>query len=208
VLLGLLVTLALLGGIAAVVDRVAAHFAETAIATRLKAVTGVTQAPAVTITGWPFLTQLFAHDLTEVDVSTDNYKAGSMTLARIDLELHDAWRSSNTITARRVIGTANVDLSELQRVTGGALTLSTAADGLHIAATVQGQKMTGTATITVTGSQLHIVPRVTAPAKATLPPIDIPLPKLPWGVTVTAVAVTPSGLTLAATATNVDLQKP
>ena len=206
-LIGLLLAVALVGGIAAVVDRVAAHFAETAIATRLQAGTGVTTAPDVTITGWPFLTQLVAHDLGEVDVSSTDYRTGQVTIARIELQLHDAWRSGTDVTARRVTGTATIDLAELQRMAGGAVTLTGGADGLHVAATVAGHKVTGTATIAVSGTQLHLVPRITSPAKTVLPAIDIPVPALPWGVTVTGVTVTRTGVVLAATASNVDLQK-
>ncbi len=207
VLVGFVLLVALIAGIGAVVDRVAAHFAETAIATQLHSATGTKAQPAVTITGWPFLTQLAAHDLTEVDVSTRDYRAGTVTVARIDLQLHDAWRSGTTVTARRVTGTATVLLPELQRLIGNGVTLTSGSDGLHIAATVLGQKVTGRATVTVSGSQLHLVPTVTSPARVSLPPIDVPVPTLPWGVTVTGVTVSPAGVTLAATATDVDLHQ-
>ena len=197
---------ALLLGITAVVDRVAAHFAEKAIAARLQTVTKAT--PTVTITGWPFLTQLVAHRLDEVDASTTNFITHGVTLARVDLQLYGAWRNDLNVTADRVEATVSLSLAELQRLAGSRVTFSAAKDGLHVAGTALGQKIVGTATITIVAGKLHVVPHITSPASATLPAIDVPVPPLPWGVTVTAVDNTTTGLNLHGTARNVDLMKP
>ncbi|MDQ1724530.1 MAG: hypothetical protein QOG52_1558 [Frankiaceae bacterium] len=201
-------TAALLLGVSAVVDRVAAHFAEKAIAVRLKSAVATKTEPSVTITGWPFLTQLVAHRLDEVDVTTEDFAAHGVTFARVDLELYDAWRTSTTITSARVVATVDLALAELQRLAGSQVTLSTARDGLHVAGTAGGQKISGTATITVVAGKLHLVPHISSPAKASLPAIDVAIPTLPWGVAVTGVAVTATGLKLQGTAHDVDLMKP
>ena len=199
-------TAALLLGITAVIDRVAAHFAETAIAARLQTVTKTT--PAVTITGWPFLTQLVAHRLDEVDASTTNFLTHGVTLSKVDLQLYGAWRNNLDVTADRVEATVSLSLAELQHLAGNRVTFSVAKDGLHVAGTALGQKIAGTAGITIVAGKLHVVPHITSPAGATLPAIDVPVPPLPWGVTVTAVDVAATGLTLRGTAHNVDLMKP
>ncbi|MCU1675595.1 MAG: hypothetical protein JWM93_353 [Frankiales bacterium] len=204
----LLAALAVVLALAAVGDRVAAHFAEKAIAQRLEVGAGLSTTPAVTIAGWPFLTQLADRNLVQVDVATDDYKAGAMSLTRVQFELRDAWRSATTITAKRVTGTADVALAEIQRLAGSRATFSTAPDGLHFTASANGIRVSGTAAVSVVGSSIRIVPHVTAPATATLAAIDIALPQLPWGVSVTGAAVTAEGLTLSAKARDVDLQKP
>lgn len=204
-LLGLLVTLALLGGAAAIADRVAARVAQNAIAVRLKAATTMPHMPQVHITGWPFLTQLAAHDLSDVTVSTTDYPAGPVTLARVDLSLFDAWRSGVDVTAKRVTGSGDVSLAELQRLVGSRATISTSATGLRATATVGGRRVSGTATISVRGTKLRITPHLTTPTTVTLSPIDVALPVLPWNVTITDAVATDTGVRLTGTATNVDL---
>ena len=208
ILIGLLMTAALLLGITAVVDRVAAHFAEKAITLRLSSALATKTQPSVTITGWPFLTQLVAHRLDEVDVAAVDFRAKGVAFARVDLALHDAWRTNTTITATRIAATVELAVAELQRLAGNRLAITTARDGLHVAGTVAGQKVSGTAAISVVAGKLHLVPRISSPASASLPAIDVQIPPLPWGVVVTGVAVTETGLKLLGTAHDVDLMKP
>jgi hypothetical protein len=204
-LLGLVITLALLAGAAAIADRIAARLAQNAIAVRLETATAMTHTPQVRITGWPFLTQLFAHNLSEVAVSTTDYPAGQVTLAHVQLTLHDAWRSGFDVTAKRVSGEADVSLAELQRLVGSRATLSSSASGLRATATVGGRKVSGTATLSVHGTQLRLTPHLTTPVPVTLAPIDVTLPVLPWNVTISDAVATDTGVRLTGSATNVDL---
>jgi hypothetical protein len=185
-LLGLLITIAVL-------------------AVRLETATAMTHTPQVRITTWPFLTQLFAHNLSEVTVSTTDYPAGQVTLAHVQLTLHDAWRSGFDVTAKRVNGEADVSLAELQRLVGSRATLSSSASGLRATATVGGRKVSGTATLSVHGTQLRLTPHLTTPVPVALAPIDVTLPVLPWNVTISDAVATDTGVRLTGIATNVDL---
>lgn len=207
-LVGLVIGLALLAGLAVAVDRVAAVYAERAIASQLKTVGKLGATPGVSIDGWPFLTQLAARRLARVDITTVDYRAGDVTLAALTLELHDAWRTDATITAARVDGTADISLAELQRIVGKRARLSIGADGLRATATALGQTVTGIGTVSIVGKKVRVVTHVTQPVATTLPPVDFAAPELPWDIAVTDVQVTSTGLRLHGTARNVELKTP
>ncbi|MFF9206013.1 DUF2993 domain-containing protein [Streptomyces sp. NPDC014986] len=73
----LIITAVILGGLFVIADRIAVNVAEGEAADRLKAAENLAATPDVSITGFPFLTQVVGGSLDEVRVGIENYEAGT-----------------------------------------------------------------------------------------------------------------------------------
>jgi hypothetical protein len=128
-----LVFLLLLAAIFVVADRVAVTVAEDQVATKLADQRPFIGKPAVSIHGFPFLTQAIGGKYDDIEVTGVGEPISGMTGARVDAHLHgvhiplSAVRQGrpDTVPVDRVDVAISVPLAELARVAGvPSLTLS------------------------------------------------------------------------------------
>lgn len=231
----LLVLVVVLGGLFVAADRLAVSYAESQAADRLQRSQGLTTRPSVSIKGFPFLTQVAAHDLTEVTATATDVQTTSGTdrlrISRLTADLHDVRVNGNfsSAVADSATGTALVSYADVARQAPKGVTVGyggTGSDG-------KGQvRFTGSYRLPVLGTQKatitgHVtvesgdVIRLKADGKPVIMgvrlPIDVerlvrentdfggPLSGLPTGITVSGVDATPDGLQISLTGRNVRL---
>jgi hypothetical protein len=209
--IALLVVVILLVG----ADFAARAVAEQVAATQFQKQGNLSSKPDVTIEGFPFLTQVAAKDLSDVKVAISDLKEGPVTFSSVNatatgIRLNSYAFQSGTIG--HINGTAVIDFSSLgntlaaqfgplgQLLNGAGLNLSAAGPN-EVKASLNLLVVTGSATWQITRvgpSELnvHLV------SSSGLDPsllggiqnLDLPIPKLPLGLTIDSVAVTPAGV--------------
>ena len=76
----LIVVLVVLLAIAGIGDQVAKAYAQNDIAQQVQQ-SGLSAKPSVNVEGWPFLTQVLAHDVKTIDISANNVTASGSNVA-------------------------------------------------------------------------------------------------------------------------------
>ncbi|MGY0492734.1 LmeA family phospholipid-binding protein [Streptomyces sp. WG-D5] len=120
----LLILAIVIGGLFVAADRLAVHFAEDKAADKIRTSEGLTQAPDVSINGFPFLTQVADGTLDEVEIGIQDFEAKSdksgksgdgIRIADLKAEMHGVKFDSSysSATARSATGTARIDYAEL-----------------------------------------------------------------------------------------------
>jgi hypothetical protein len=205
--------------LATIADRVANAVAENEIATQFVK-NGFPVKPAVTIEGFPFLTQLVAHDIHDIDISASNVPAGPVTITSVKGKMTGVHLNSsfNGGKVDHITGTVFVSFSSLAAAGGGGTGtgISMSADGsdmVKITADVAGQPIdTEVAKVSLTGSEVSVqVLPSGSPLSGLLTSFGsftFPIPKLPAGMRVTGVSVTSQGITASAAANNTTLTEP
>ena len=207
------------------VDRVAVTVAENKISDRVAASYGLPAKPAVTIRGFPFLTQVLTGDYREVDVTAGQVPVGRITLTQLKARLHGVHATVSqllhgggvsTVTADQAAGSAVIPFSELSRWLPHGVTLSRAGPDVRVSGSVHvlGLRipLSGTAAPSVTGGGIRVTPKdFSIPSGITVPVSSvagqfgllIPLTNLPLHLRVGSVAVISAGLRAGASARNV-----
>ena len=195
--------------------------AEREIATQLQK-RGFPDKPSVSIAGFPFLPQAISRNIHQVTISSSDVPAGPVTITKVTAVLTGVHINSgyNGATVDHVHGTAFISFGALDRavtaqagglagvLVGGGLKLVPA--GSHeVRASLNLLVETASATwrvVRLGGREI----RVQLVSSSGLPSallnsvanIDIPLSKLPIGLRVTSLVVTPAGVTGQLTGTN------
>ncbi|WP_274914060.1 LmeA family phospholipid-binding protein [Streptomyces sp. WZ-12] len=127
----LLVLVVIFGGLFVAADRVAVHLAESKAADKLRGMNGITSTPEVSIKGFPFLTQVAARNLDEVDANLDHLAARSegrtLTLKRMSAQFHDVALTSDYSSiesAASATATAEISYPDLTNAAGGGVKIS------------------------------------------------------------------------------------
>lgn len=113
-----------LAGLFVAADRAAVYFAENQAAEKIRSSQGLSGTPDVSIKGFPFLTQVAASELEEVDIKLDGITAGagdrSVKVSGFDAQLHDVRIDSSfsSAVAGRATGTAHLSYEELTKAAG------------------------------------------------------------------------------------------
>jgi hypothetical protein len=215
--IALAVTLVVLAALFLVGDQVARAYAENRIADQIES-SGLNTKPSVHIEGWPFLTQVAAHDVRTIDVSANNATADngkltfSFTATATGVHLNSSFTGA---TINQINGQALFPFSSIANAVGlgGVATISAdPSDGpnaiqasVPVVGSVTGTvKQTSANEITVSFSSLSGLASVLGgamPAQSTV--IDIPT--LPAGLVVKSVTVTSQGIVATASATDTTL---
>lgn len=219
----LLVTLVVLAGLLAVADRVAASVASRAVADQVVASSSLESAD-VSIGGFPFLTQALGGRYDSVSVVGRGVAAGDLTLDRLDatltgvsVPLSDALSGSvDAVPVASVRATALVAYAELARRSGDRrLTVAPSGDRLRVTGSVSvlGQTVSASAlsSVRVEGGALVVTAESysvgDAAASAAISralggrfDLRIPVTGLPYGLQVSGVRVTASGVEVDAAA--------
>ena len=194
-----------------VADRVAAGIAENEVANQIKS-QGFPVKPNVTISGFPFLTQLATRDFRQVNITASNVTEGPLDIANINATLHGVHVNSafNGATVDQVNGTALVTFAGLSHAAGvgDGITLSNAGNG-DVKASIDLGFVSGNALARVARAGPHqinvrfisfggIPPSVLGP----LQDFTISVPNLPAGMTIQNVSVTGQGLLISVAGTH------
>jgi hypothetical protein len=212
----LLVTVLVLGGLFVAADRIALSFAESKAADALQSSQGLQQKPDVSVTGFPFLTQLAAGEFAEVTVDARDVQVGSSRTLRVqsvDVDLHHVTVSNSyrTVHAATATADARIGYDDLSRTLGTRI--SSTGDGRLVAkptVTVLGQTVSGTVSAVVHASSQDGItftdPKVTVAGASVPAPVTralaavfskaVSLSGLPFHVRVDGVEATPSALVL------------
>jgi hypothetical protein len=228
VLLGLLLVLVGL-------DFAARAAAQAAVAQQVQTTEGLAHQPDVAVNGFPFLLQALRGRYDDVEVTLQEVPAGgTLRLDSVDARLTGVHVSLSTLLHRgrervpvdgvRVTGTATFatlntqanaampsGLGTVQFSDGGngLIKATVRVTGLGVPLTLNGLAkvsiVRGKVTINVPQSALAQVPEMFRASAAQLLTQTVTLPRLPLGLTATAVSVTPQGLTATAEARDVVL---
>lgn len=212
------ILLALLAVVGVGVDRAAAAVVERTVSERIGAELGGSGSVSTQVHGVPLVTQAMRGSLDHVSVQmTDVPATTDLTLGRVDVELYGV-STTEPRTADSVDAVATLSTEELQGALGdtwavrtdGADLVVSVASGLPVEARVtpsvrDGAVVLDLASVTVLGLEVSgdsvpagIRDRVSALAGS--------VGELPFGLVPQSVLVTPAGLELRATGTDVDLE--
>jgi LmeA-like phospholipid-binding len=209
-------------------DRISVVVAENQISDRLTSAYGLPEKPGVSITGFPFLTQVAAGDYHQIDVSASQVPAGGATLRDLNVRLTGVHASvsqvlgtgSSMVTADHAAGSAMVGFGTVDRRLPGGLRLRPDGKNLSVSGRLayHGARIPVSATVAlgVSNAGISVTPvKVSAPGLAGLPVsayssqlrIVVPLTTLPLHLRLTSVHVTPDGLRIAASARHVQFAR-
>jgi hypothetical protein len=202
-----------------VADRAVAAVAERTISDRIaESVTGASSV-STSIAGLPVLTQVARGSLDHVTVTVSDLATGTgPTIGSAVVDLY-AVSTSSPRTAQRVEATADISTAELQKALGESWTIAPDGDafavrwtgGLELAARIvpavrDGRLALDLESVTILGVSVDgsLVPAVVTDRVAAVASF---MADLPFGLVASSVAVTPHGVRLVATGTDVDLEK-
>ena len=212
------IVLGLLAVVAIGVDRVAASVIERTVSERIAAELAGSGSVSTQVHGVPLLTQAVRGSLDHVSVElTDVPATSDLTLDRVDVELYGVSTSSPR-TADAVDAVASLSTETLQRTLGDTWTVRTegsdlvvsVANGLPAEARVTPSVRDGAlaldlASVSVLGLEVSgdAIPAV---IKDQVSALADSVGELPFGLVPQSVVVTPTGLDVRATGTDVDLE--
>jgi hypothetical protein len=222
----LLIGVVILAALLVAADRISVAVAENQISDRLASAYGLAGKPGVTITGFPFLTQVVTGDYRQIDVSANQVSADGAVLHHLNVRLTGAHATvsqvlgngSSMVTADRAAGSAMVGFGTVDHRLPSGFQLHP--DGKNLS--VSGQLAVGGVRIPVaavalgvSGSGISVTPvHVSVPGVAALPSayssqlrIVVPLSTLPLHLRLTSVHVTPDGLRIGAAARDVQFAR-
>jgi hypothetical protein len=213
--IALAVTLVVLAVLFVVGDQIAKSYAQNMIATKLESSSGLTTKPSVTIEGFPFLTQVAAHDIRTVDISASNVQADKLDITNIKATATGVHLNSSFsgATIDHISGTALISFASLVNATGAqGVTVTADPSGGPDAANVSFGPLTATAQITQTGpSQITVrvdsLDGISPSQLGLLSDYKIDVPPLPAGLQVQGVSVTHQGIVIKVAAQNTTLSQ-
>ena len=196
-------------------DQVAKGYAQNRIAQQIEQ-SGLNAKPSVTIEGWPFLTQILAHELKTVDISASNVTADSgklpfsFTAKATGVHLNSSY---NGATVDHISGQAILPFSSVATLfpVAGVTLSADPADGpdavkadAGIAGSVTGTvRQASPSKITITLDSASGIAAVFSQLSGNA--ITVTIPQLPAGLVVKSVSVTSQGIVATASASNTTL---
>jgi hypothetical protein len=209
----LLVVVIVLLGLLVAADFAARAVAEEVFASQVQS-NGFPRKPSVSIKGFPFLTQLAARNFQQIDLSSANVPEGPVTIKTVNATLNGVHLNSNfkSGTVDRLAGSAFISFPEVSSalqsqagplgalVGSAGLTLSSVGNN-EVRASVNLVVTSGSATWRITqvsGNELEaqLVGSSGLPSAVlnSVASIKLPLPSLPFNLTIHDVSVTPDGI--------------
>lgn len=224
----LIVALVVLAGLLLAADRIALVVAERAAAVTIQRSERLAAAPSVSVSGFPFLTQLAAGDFGQVTVRATGVVAGSgsrqLRISAVTLVLHQVRVARNLSSATAASGTATgtISYADLSRAIGLTVTYAGSIGRVRTSTsiTLAGQRITGsiTAGLSVQASSLsfdHPAVEVSSAMASVATPLlqtafgpPLALGHLPFGARVQAVSVGPAGITIELAGANLVYRRP
>lgn len=215
----LLAVLLLLVAAFVVGDQVAKSYAQNKIAQQIQDQANLAARPSVNIEGFPFLTQVAAHELHKVDISARNVAEGRLTISSITATATGVHLNSSFsgATIDQIGGTALITFASLESAAGAKGVTITADPGGgpgaiavsagHLASAKGQIKQTGPSQFTVKINSLGGLAGLAAGALGALPDYVINIPTLPAGLKVDGVSVSNQGIVVRAAAQHTTLSQ-
>lgn len=220
---GAVVALVLFAAVFVAADRVAAVVAEHAIAGRVAAADHLPSRPAVTVRGFPFLTQLVSGNYRQVDATIGRVRSGGVVVDNLHADctgvrapLADVLgRGGPGITLAHVTAAGTIPFVALRRRLPAGLRAVPDGSGLRLSGTLRylgvGVPVATVVSLAVHGGAIVVTPGPVTVRGVTIPGsaaasrfgFDVPVTGLPLHLRLTSVAVTRSGVHVAATAADV-----
>ena len=205
-----------------VADRGAVLYAQNQVAQQIQQQGGFEGTPSVSIKGFPFLTQVIAHNIHEITITSDKIKAGPVTITNLNAVITDVKLNGGFTagTIGHLDGQALIPFSGLTSALGGELggNLGDLASGVTIKAAGDNKIkasfdlliVSGSATLKVTrepGNKIHIqlLSSNGLPSAITdqLKNLTVPIPALPLGMKIQRIQVNANGISIHVTGQNV-----
>jgi len=207
-------------------DRVANAYAENQMASQIQSSLGLSGKPDVTIHGFPFWTQVIAHNFKNVTVTASNETinsasagGGALEIASLNATLHGLHFqsfNSNNATVDQFNATALITFTALGSLGGVPQGVTITADGpnqvtVTLSLPVLGS-VSGTAQVTQSGpNQIHVhvtdFGGIPTDALGNFGDFTFTIPKLPAGVTIQSVSVTQQGVMVSIAGMNTTLSQ-
>jgi len=215
----LITVLVLLVALFVAADRIAVAYAQNMIASKIQTQASLSAKPSVSIKGFPFLTQVAAHDIRQVDISASNVTEAKVTISSIIATATGVHLSSgfNGATIDQINGTALITYASLENVlqipgatiapdpSGGANAV-TISEGSLASATGH-VTLNGTNKVTVRIDSLGGLAGILSGAFGSASSYNLTIPTLPVGLKVTGLTTTSQGIQLQASAHNTTLSQ-
>jgi hypothetical protein len=220
-----LITVIVLLVLLVVSDRVANAYAENQMASQVQSSLGLSGKPDVTIQGFPFWTQLIAHDFKTVDITANNETinspnagGGALEIASLDATLHGLHFqgfNSTSATVDQFNATALITFTALANVGGlpQGVTLTPAGPN-QVKATLSLGPLSASAVAQVTQSgpnQIHVqvinFGGIPTSQLGNFGNFTVSIPKLPQGVSIQSVSITQQGVMVTIAGQNTTLSQ-
>lgn len=218
-----IIVLIVLLGLLVAADFAARAYAQNKMASEIQQ-QGFPKKPDVSINGFPFLTQVISRDFKNIQVSSDNITEGPLLIQSIHatmtgVHVNSSFQSGTidhlngtmTVTFPALAHAMTSQAGALGSLVSSGLTLSDAGNNeVKASLNLLGGLASGTAVWKVTPSgdndihvQLVSATGLGSAATSGISDITVPLPKLPLGMTIQSISVTPTGLVATVTGHNV-----
>jgi hypothetical protein len=203
----------------AAADRIAVTYAQNTIASKIQSQANLSAKPSVTIEGFPFLTQIAAHDVRKVDISASNVVENRVTISSITATATGVHLTSgfNGATIDQIHGTALITYQSLEAVLGipGAMITPDPAAGPNGVTISEDPLGSATGTVTLTSPSTITVHVERFGGLASLlggvfgqsGSYVLNIPTLPVGLRVTSLSLNGQGVALQASAHNTSLSQ-
>jgi len=223
----LLIALVILVVLFIAVDRIGVVLAEDQIASRIATAYNLPTDPGVSITGFPFLTQVVTGNYRQIDVTADQVQADGATLHDLNVHLTGMHATisqllgsgTSTVTADRAAGSALVGWATVDQRLPRGFRITPDGKNLMVSGKLSYHGLevpvTGSVALGVSGSGITVTPEnVSLPGGISVPVSSVsqlrfvvPLGDLPLHLHLTSVQVTPGGLRIGAAARNVQFAR-
>jgi DUF2993 family protein len=223
----LLIALVILVVLFIAIDRIGVVLAEDQIASRIATTYNLPTDPGVSITGFPFLTQVVTGNYQQIDVTADQVQADGATLHDLNVHLTGVHATisqllgsgTSTVTADRAAGSALVGWATVGQRLPRGFRITPDGKSLMVSGKLSYHGLevpvTGSVALGVSGSGITVTPEnVSLPGGISLPVSSVsqlrfvvPLGNLPLHLHLTSVQVTPGGLRIGAAARNVQFAR-
>jgi hypothetical protein len=194
-------------------DFAARAYAEGRVASQIQQ-QGFPKKPSVSIDGFPFLTQAISRNFGEIQLSTSDVTEGPLLIQSINATLNNVHVNSsyNGATVGQLTGTMNVTFGALANamtaeagglgsLVSGGLNLSAAGNNevkttldLLVASETAVWRIVRTGPLSLQAQLVSSGGAIPSSLLNSISTIPIPLPKLPLGLTIQSISVTPAGL--------------
>jgi len=213
------VVLVVLAVLFVIADQVAKSYAQNTIAGKIQSSAGMSTKPSVSIEGFPFLTQVAAHDVRVIDLSANNVPAGKFDISSVKAKATGVHLNSSFsgATVDQINGTALITFASLEQglgVQGIATITADPADGPNAVKLSAGPIGSVTGKVETIGPneiqiQMGSLSGLAALLNGVIPlqTQTIQIPKLPMGLVVHSVSVTGQGIEATASAQNTTLSQ-
>jgi LmeA-like phospholipid-binding len=199
-----------------IADRASVAYAENRMAQQIQS-QGLSSKPHVSIEGFPFLTQVLAHNLHNVNITAPSVREGPLTIKNLVAVLQGIHLNSgfNSGTVDHLSGTALITFGDLFGGEGAPSVSVTAVHGNEVTMKVDLDIISGTAVARVTQvgtDKIHVqvisasgIPVSALPGSFT--DFTVTVPNLPLNMNVQSVAVSGQGVLIHVTGSDIKFKQ-